>query len=191
MGELPERFADEELNEKQRELLALLTEYDTPDTPLGELEDQTPWSRKTCKKWLDRLEGRGLVRARQLPGQETWMYGTAHEESAYGVPGDLPLDKLLQAREQLRAIAEAAEFATQVVVILSFLLVLDAISGTYIPEHIFNFSVETPLIIAVEAMVLLAGIWYISSSAEKAIEGDATALGAVRTALGNVRARFA
>lgn len=103
MSDLPERFNDEDLNEKQRELLSLLSEYDEPDTPLVEIEDQTPWSRKTCKKWLDRLEGRSLVRSRQLPGQETWMYSIADPRSAYGVPGDLDLPPPSESDEQLSA----------------------------------------------------------------------------------------
>lgn len=164
MEELPDRFVDQDLNEKQQRLVQLLCQYDEPDTPLGELEDQTPWSRKTCKKWLDRLEARGLVRSRQLPGQETWMYGLAHPRSAYAVPGDLDLARLTAAEDAVRKVAGHATISFFLMGTLLLFIIAEVIAGMT-PAY-FQFEANDTIVLAMMVLAATGGLWFIVDAVE-------------------------
>jgi hypothetical protein len=169
MGSIPDRFSDREFDEKEQELVELLSEYEEPDTQLAEIAGSVESHRDTVKSHLETLEGKGVVRSRQLHGgNEPWMFALAHEESAYGVPGDIDIGRLGSMRKSIRNIVQMVAWMMLPLAILASFILADrvaAVTGAW-----FQYEANIPLILGVMMIVALSTFGYIDSECKAIID---------------------
>lgn len=175
MREIPERFRDRDLDETKIDILRFLVERDEPDTEQPRIEREisdsdsfADVSQRTIERRSKDLHSQGILRHREVTEHHVQMYGLAHPESSWGVPGDLEVEEMRAAREAVERVADHIMLSLLTLSLFSLVIVAEVVAGA--TPAWFQFQANDTLVLGLMILAAVGGFYFSSPAIEDLVE---------------------
>lgn len=194
MREIPERFRGRELKPEEADIIRFLADRDEPDTEQSLIKRElcnsdsfADVSQKTVERRLKELHRRGVLRQRKVTKHNVHMYGLAHPESSWGVPGDIELEDMRAAREAVERVADHLMLSLLTLSLLSLVIAAEVIAGA--TPAWFQFQTNHTVVLGMMVLAAVGGLYFSSATLEDLVDRSPADL--VRILTDGIRQRIA